>query len=54
MHKPIYGSAAANGVILITTKLVRKTQKEKIAYNTHGSQEASRTLPTLNASMPCY
>jgi hypothetical protein len=38
-------------VYLLQLKLVRKTQKEKIAYNTYvGSQEASRTLPTLNAT----
>jgi hypothetical protein len=29
--------------------MVRKTQSKKIAYNTFGS-EASRTLPTLNAT----
>ncbi|MFV8332614.1 SusC/RagA family TonB-linked outer membrane protein [Flavobacterium sp. GSP14] len=47
----IYGSAAANGVILVTTKMGKKNSKGKIAYNTYaGFQEASRTLPTLNAT----
>ncbi|MDG2433811.1 TonB-dependent receptor [Flavobacterium sp.] len=47
----IYGSAAANGVILITTKTGKKNSKGKIAYNTYtGFQESSRILPTLNAT----
>lgn len=47
----IYGSAAANGVILVTTKTGKKNSKGKIAYNTYtGFQETSRTLPTLNAT----
>lgn len=47
----IYGSAAANGVILITTKMGKKNAKGKIAYNTYtGFQETTRTLPTLNAT----
>ena len=47
----IYGSAAANGVILITTKMGKKNSKGKIAYNTYtGFQESSRILPTLNAT----
>ena len=47
----IYGSAAANGVILITTKMGKKNSKGKIAYNTYtGFQESSRTLPTLNGT----
>jgi TonB-linked SusC/RagA family outer membrane protein len=47
----IYGSIAANGVILITTKMGKKNAKAKIAFNTYtGFQETSRTLPTLNAT----
>ena len=47
----IYGSIAANGVILITTKMGKKNSKAKIAFNTYtGFQETSRTLPTLNAT----
>ncbi|MBC5841044.1 TonB-dependent receptor [Flavobacterium sp. F-380] len=47
----IYGSAAANGVILVTTKTGKKNSKGKIAYNSYvGFQETSRTLPTLNAT----
>jgi TonB-linked SusC/RagA family outer membrane protein len=47
----IYGSAAANGVILVTTKMGKKNSKGKISYNTYtGFQETSRTLPTLNAT----
>ena len=47
----IYGSAAANGVILVTTKMGKKNSKGKIAYNSYvGFQETSRTLPTLNAT----
>jgi len=47
----IYGSAAANGVILITTKMGRKNSKAKISYNTYtGFQETSRKLNVLNAS----
>lgn len=47
----IYGSAAANGVILITTKIGKKNAKAKISYNTYvGFQETSRKLNLLNAS----
>jgi TonB-linked SusC/RagA family outer membrane protein len=47
----IYGSAAANGVILVTTKTGKKNSKGKISYNTYsGFQETSRTLSTLNAT----
>ncbi|WP_366184082.1 TonB-dependent receptor [Flavobacterium ovatum] len=47
----IYGSAAANGVILVTTKMGKKNSKAKITFNSYvGFQEASRTLPTLNAT----
>ena len=47
----IYGSAGANGVILITTKMGKKNSKAKISYNTYsGFQETSRTLPMLNAT----
>jgi TonB-dependent starch-binding outer membrane protein SusC len=47
----IYGSAAANGVILVTTKTGKKNSKGKISYNTYtGFQETSKTLSTLNAT----
>ncbi len=47
----IYGSAAANGVILITTKMGKKNSKGKISFNTYtGFQEATRVLPTLDAT----
>jgi TonB-linked SusC/RagA family outer membrane protein len=47
----IYGSAAANGVILVTTKMGKKNSKGKISFNTYtGFQETSRSLPTLNAT----
>lgn len=47
----IYGSAAANGVILVTTKTGKKNSKGKISFNSYtGFQESSRTLPTLNAT----
>jgi len=47
----IYGTAAANGVILITTKKGRKNQAPSISYNVYtGLQETSRKLPTLNAT----
>ena len=47
----IYGSAAANGVILVTTRTGRKNSKGKLSYNTYtGFQETSRTLSTLNAT----
>lgn len=47
----IYGSAAANGVILVTTKTGKKNSKGKLIYNTYtGFQETSKTLSTLNAT----
>lgn len=47
----IYGTIAANGVILITTKSGKKNSKTRISYNTYmGSQETSRKLPLLNAT----
>ena len=47
----IYGSAAANGVILVTTRTGKKNTKGKISFNTYtGFQESSRTLSTLNAT----
>ena len=47
----IYGSAAANGVILVTTKTGKKNSKGKISYNTYtGFQETAKTLSTLNAT----
>jgi TonB-linked SusC/RagA family outer membrane protein len=47
----IYGSAAANGVILVTTKTGKKNSKGKVSFNTYtGFQETSQTLPTLNAT----
>jgi TonB-linked SusC/RagA family outer membrane protein len=47
----IYGSAAANGVILVTTKTGKKNSKGKLSFNTYtGFQETARTLPTLNAT----
>ncbi|PKH67412.1 SusC/RagA family protein [Flavobacterium sp. ALD4] len=47
----IYGSAAANGVILVTTKTGKKNSKGKISFNTYtGFQETSKTLQTLNAT----
>tara|TARA_R110001583_G_scaffold74134_1_gene205543 strand:+ start:6169 stop:9207 length:3039 start_codon:yes stop_codon:yes gene_type:complete len=47
----IYGSAAANGVILITTKMGKKNAKAKISYNTYfGFQETSKKINVLNAS----
>ena len=47
----IYGSAAANGVILVTTRTGKKNSKGKLSYNTYaGFQETSKTLTTLNAT----
>ncbi len=47
----IYGSAAANGVILVTTKTGKKNAKGKISFNTYtGFQETAKTLSTLNAT----
>ena len=47
----IYGSAAANGVILVTTRTGKKNSKGKLSFNTYtGVQETARTLITLNAT----
>ncbi|WP_372794212.1 SusC/RagA family TonB-linked outer membrane protein [Lutibacter sp.] len=47
----IYGSTAANGVILITTKMGKKNAKAKISFNSYvGFQETSRKLNVLNAT----
>ncbi|WP_298363740.1 TonB-dependent receptor [uncultured Lutibacter sp.] len=47
----IYGSTAANGVILITTKMGKKGAKAKVSYNSYvGFQETSKKLDVLNAS----
>ncbi len=47
----IYGSAAANGVILVTTKTGKKNAKGKLSFNTYtGFQETAKTLKTLNAT----
>ncbi|NOR28687.1 MAG: SusC/RagA family TonB-linked outer membrane protein [Lutibacter sp.] len=47
----IYGSTAANGVILITTKMGKKNAKPKISYNTYyGFQETSKKINVLNAT----
>jgi TonB-linked SusC/RagA family outer membrane protein len=47
----IYGSTAANGVILITTKMGKKNAKAKISYNTYyGFQETSKKINLLNAT----
>lgn len=47
----IYGTAGANGVVLVTTKKGRKNRKLEINYNAYiGMQETSRKLPLLNAT----
>ncbi|MFT4849035.1 MAG: TonB-linked SusC/RagA family outer membrane protein [Sediminicola sp.] len=47
----IYGVRAANGVILITTKIGRKGSELKFDYNVSGGfQETTRKLPVLNAT----
>lgn len=47
----IYGTIAANGVILVTTKKGRKNRKIEFGYNAYyGIQETSRKLPLLNAT----
>lgn len=47
----IYGSAASNGVILITTKSGERNQDAQFTYQTYfGIQETSRKLPLLNAT----
>lgn len=47
----IYGTAGANGVILVTTKKGRKNTRPSFSYNNYiGFQETSRKLPMLNAT----
>ena len=47
----IYGTIAANGIVLITTKSGKKNAKTKITYNTYtGFQQTTRTLPVLDAT----
>ncbi|WP_264551567.1 SusC/RagA family TonB-linked outer membrane protein [Flavobacterium sp. N2038] len=47
----IYGTIAANGIILVTTKTGKKNSKTKVSFNSYaGFQETSRKLPTLNAT----
>ncbi len=47
----IYGAAASNGVILITTKSGERNQDAQFTYQTYfGLQETSRKLPLLNAT----
>ncbi|KAF2519165.1 TonB-dependent receptor [Flavobacterium salilacus subsp. salilacus] len=47
----IYGTAGANGVVLVTTKQGKKNTKLKLSYNSYiGLQETSRKLPLLNAT----
>lgn len=51
----IYGSRAANGVILITTKKGSFNAKPSIGYDMYyGVQNLYKTLPTLNASEYAY
>lgn len=47
----IYGTAGANGVILVTLKKGKKNSKPTFSYNNYvGFQETSRKLPLLNAT----
>jgi len=47
----IYGTSAANGVILITTKSGKRDTPTTVSLNSsYGIQETSRTLPLLNAT----
>ncbi|WP_185968902.1 TonB-dependent receptor [uncultured Carboxylicivirga sp.] len=47
----IYGSLAANGVILVTTKSGKKNQPAQIDFSMYtGVQSATNTLPMANAS----
>lgn len=47
----IYGTAGANGVILVTMKKGKKNMKPVFSYNNYvGFQETSRKLPLLNAT----
>lgn len=46
----IYGSRAANGVVLVTTKRGKKNQKMELTYNAYyGAQNLYKKLPMLNA-----
>jgi TonB-dependent starch-binding outer membrane protein SusC len=46
----IYGSRAANGVVLVTTKSGKKGETTKIEFNTYvGSQKLAKKLDLLNA-----
>lgn len=47
----IYGTSAANGVILITTKSGKRDTPTTVSLNSsYGIQQTSRTLPLLNAT----
>jgi TonB-linked SusC/RagA family outer membrane protein len=47
----IYGTAGANGVVIVTTKKGKKNTKMSFSYNAYvGMQETSRKLPLLNAT----
>lgn len=47
----IYGTAGANGVVLVTTKKGKKNSKPLFSYNNYiGFQETSRKLPLLNST----
>lgn len=47
----IYGSTAANGVILITTKAGRRGQRAKFTYNNYyGFQQVAKRINVLNAT----
>ncbi|KFF05971.1 SusC/RagA family TonB-linked outer membrane protein [Flavobacterium reichenbachii] len=47
----IYGTIAANGIILVTTKMGKKNSKTRVSFNSYtGFQETTRKLPTLNAT----
>ena len=47
----IYGSAGANGVVLVTTKKGKKNSKPVMNYNVYtGFQETSRKVSVLNAT----
>jgi TonB-dependent starch-binding outer membrane protein SusC len=47
----IYGSRGANGVVLITTKIGKRSQKGQITYETYyGIQRPARLMELLNAT----
>ena len=47
----IYGSKAANGVVLVTTKQGKKNSKTKVSFNSYyGNQETTKKLNLLNAT----